>query len=937
MHSGDRLSPRFNPLVSMVFSHRFFRNILCGGLFFGLSFTLVAQQAGLRGKVVDLHSGKGLPGVLVKFEDGGAEVLSDSAGIFFLRFYWPRTHVNCQLSLKGYITRTFTNLDVSRGLDLGKVTMEPEGGPIYEENLIPLSETDVFEEDVIEGSSGFLQASRDIFLNRAAFDFSPAFFRIRGYDNRNAAVFLNGIPMNRFSNGRPQWNTWGGLNDVTRNQQYSIGLQPLEAGFGGIMGTTAIQITPAAVRKGFRLTVSASNRNYAGRLMATYNSGMGSGKWGFLTSVSKRAAGQGYMQGTPYDAYSVLGAIAYRPTPQHEVTLVGIYASNLRGRSSALSAETLSLGGRLYNPYWGWQKGKVRNSRMRYIAEPFIALRYDYSGSSFRYTMAGAYREGIQFGTRLSYFNAPNPDPVYYRNLPSFYWNGPVGPNLQSAEAARKGFENSSQIDWEALYSINARGNPGQEASYILQADSAEEKQFSVNTFGAWEVARGWQIRAGALLQQSTIQNYGRLDDLLGAAYHGDADPFSGMRNDLEGVMEKKVGDRIGYDYTIGVSQWQTFLSLEASGAKWTAFLSGHAGKMKYQRTGNFRNEKYPDTSLGAGKDKGFAGYGVKSGLTYQITGRHWIAVNGVLLQRPPVLRNTFINPRERHEFVEKLQSERLTSAEVSYFLRGTVLTSRLSGYYTRIMDQSKVNFFFSDTGYGSGFIQEVATGIDVLHKGVELGLELDLTPAVQLSTVVALGEFTYASDPDLSIYFQPGERPGDLDQAGGTLALGPAGMKGNPFSAGPSRAFSIGLHYRGPSYWWIGTTLNYLSGQYPSPSFLRHTASFLLDPETGVESEGILREAYPKSVEPVMLPPVYLVNLLGGKSWKKGPHYVSLFLSVANLLDAFYLSGGYQSGRNGHLKQWYDDHLSGNPSFGTRYWPGFGRTFFLNLSWSFI
>ncbi len=937
MHGGDRLSPRFNPSVPMVFSHSFFRNLLCGGLFFGLSFTLAAQQAGLSGKVVELHTGKALPGVLVKLEDEGGEVLMDSAGIFFLRPKRPRTHINCEFSLPGYTTRTFTNLDVSRGLDLGKVTMEPEGEPAFEENLIPLSETDVFEEDVIEGSSGFLHASRDIFLNRAAFDFSATFFRIRGYDNRNAAVFLNGIPMNRFSNGRPQGNTWGGLNDVTRNQQYSIGLQPSEVGFGGIMGTTAIQISPATVREGFRLTLSASNRNYAGRLMATYNSGLGSGKWGFLTSVSKRAAGQGYMQGTPYDAYSVLGGIAYRPSPRHEVTLVGIYASNLRGRSSALSAETLALGGRLYNPYWGWQEGKVRNSRMRYIAEPFIGLRYHYSGSALRYTIAGAYREGIQFRTRLSYFNAPNPDPVYYRNLPSFYWNSPVGPNLQSAEAARKGFGNSSQIDWDALYSINARANPGQEASYILQADSADEKQFSVNTFGAWDFARGWRIRAGSLFQQSTIQNYGRLDDLLGAAYHQDADPFSGTSNDLEGRLEKKEGDRIGYDYNIGISQWQSFLSLEASGAKWTAFLGGQAGNIQYQRTGKFRNEKYPEASLGPGKRRGFADYGVKGGLTYQITGRHWLAVNGVLMKRPPVLRNTFINPRERHGFVENLQSERLASAEVSYFLRGTVITSRLSGYYTRVMDQSKVNFFFSDTGYGSGFIQEVATGIDVLHKGVELGLELDLSPAVQLSTVVALGEFTYASDPDLRIYFLPGDQPGDLQQAEGTLALGPAALKGHPFSAGPSRALSIGLHYRGPAYWWIGTTLNYLSGQYPSPSFLRHTPSFLLDPETGVESEGIFRESYPKSVQPVILPPVYLVNLVGGKSWKKGPHYVSLFLSVANLLDAFYLSGGYQSGRNGNLKQWYDDQLSGNPSFGTRYWPGFGRTFFLNVSWSFL
>jgi hypothetical protein len=252
-------------------------------------------------------------------------------------------------------------------------------------------------------------------------------------------------------------------------------------------------------------------------------------------------------------------------------------------------------------------------------------------------------------------------------------------------------------------------------------------------------------------------------------------------------------------------------------------------------------------------------------------------------------------------------------------------------------MDQAGVSFFFSDTGYGSAFLQEIATGVDVLHKGLELGLELDLSASVQFSAAVAVGDFTYASDPDLRVYFFPGDQPGDIPGAGGSLSLGPAALKGKNFSAGPSRAYSVGLNYRGQSYWWVGTTVNYLSGHYPSPSLLRHTQSFLIDPETGRQVNEILKAEHSRAIDQQALPSVFLVNLIGGKSWKKGPHYISLFLSVANLLDAFYLSGGYQSGRNGNLKQWYQDQLSGNPSFGTRYWPGFGRTFFINLSWSFL
>ena len=32
---------------------------------------------------------------------------------------------------------------------------------------------------------------------------------------------MNGVPMNKFYNGRPQWSNWGGLNDLMRNQEFN--------------------------------------------------------------------------------------------------------------------------------------------------------------------------------------------------------------------------------------------------------------------------------------------------------------------------------------------------------------------------------------------------------------------------------------------------------------------------------------------------------------------------------------------------------------------------------------------------------------------------------------------------------------------------------------------------------------------------------------------
>jgi hypothetical protein len=162
------------------------------------------------------------------------------------------------------------------------------------------------------------------------------------------------------------------------------------------------------------------------------------------------------------------------------------------------------------------------------------------------------------------------------------------------------------------------------------------------------------------------------------------------------------------------------------------------------------------------------------------------------------------------------------------------------------------------------------------------------------------------------------------------------ADIKGIKRAAGPSRAVSLGFHYRDPSYWWTGVTVNYLADQYADLSFLRYTTSFRLDPETGKEFSGVSQDEIGQALRQEPLPPVYLMNLTGGKSWRRGSHYVSLFFSISNLLDAFFLSGGYEQGRNGNYGQWFGDQLSGTPSFGPKFWPGFGRTFFVNLSWSF-
>ena len=47
---------------------------------------------------------------------------------------------------------------------------------------------------------------------------------IRGFDQRNIAVLVDGVPVNDMENGQVYWSNWDGLGDITRYMQVQRGL-----------------------------------------------------------------------------------------------------------------------------------------------------------------------------------------------------------------------------------------------------------------------------------------------------------------------------------------------------------------------------------------------------------------------------------------------------------------------------------------------------------------------------------------------------------------------------------------------------------------------------------------------------------------------------------------------------------------------------------------
>ncbi|MCB0458754.1 MAG: TonB-dependent receptor [Flavobacteriaceae bacterium] len=894
-------------------------------------FTFNAQTLStIKGSVVDAQSQQPLPNVTVTVNETAISTFTDANGNFTLSNV-PTGNQVVQVSLDRYETQSFpVTVEEGKEIDLGAILLFVDLSVVEEDSgLISLTEDDLNDDDSrAENTAGLLQSSKDVFENRAAFDFSQAFFRIRGYDSQNAMVLVNGLPMNKMFNGRPQWNNWGGLNDVTRNQELSSGLSASNLTFGEILGSTNISTRASLYRPGLRISGSYSNRTYAGRLMATYSSGLQNDKIAYTFSASRRWAEEGFIDGSLYDAYSLFAALEYKLNEAHSLNATAIYAPNKRGGVSAITEREFNAMGRTYNPYWGYQEGDIRNSRIRDIKEPIFILSHFYEGERTTLTTSVAYQFGSQGRSRLDYANAPNPAPNYYKYLPNLV--------------------NKPQIDWASLYNANQNTvnlPDAGKARYTLYEDRTDDDLFTISSVMNTVVDDNFTLDVGASFRNLSSDNFATPIDLLGADYYADVNTFTlingqPLRYDAEGEINKGIDDRIKYNYLINSNQINAFTQFRFTYDKADFFIGGSYTNTSHQRDGKFLNESFPNSSLGKSEKLTFDDFAVKGGVTYKITGRHLLQLNGAYLTKAPTIRNSFVNSRENNFVVPDLESEKITSGEASYIIRTPKLKSRLTGYYTDFIGGTETNFYYTendltgitvDDGATGDFIQETLVDVDRRHVGFEFGLEYQITPTIKASAAAAYGEHYYSDNATLYV---------SNDQSLAPNLFGEAYIKNYRVANGPQQAYSIGIEYRDPHYWWVSATGNYLSNTYVDVSAISRTDSFFTNPDSpfGHPFDNIDDDLARQLLTQEEFDSYYLVNLAAGKSWRKKGTYISLFASVNNLFDETFRTGGYEQSRTANYQAMVDDNANGtaNRDFGNKYWYGFGRTYFINLAVSF-
>ena len=895
----------------------------------------VWSQQMLTGYVM-LEDSQDFGGVTIRIEGSNRFSETNKNGQF-----WMEVSSNTKLTLiferKGYRTN-IKEINVEElDLDIGPVILQPVSEIKSKLNTVVLTDDDLLEDgDRQDYTAGLFQGSRDEYLKAAAYNFSQTWFKLRGVDASYSSYLINGIEMNKFLNGRPQWSNWGGLNDAFKNQNNSVGLAWSDQAFGGVLGVTSMSARASDFANFKKVSLASTNRSYTGRIMATYSSGMNENGLSFVISGSGRYAKEGFLDGTPYNSWSAFAAIEKSFNSTSSINLTAFVSSNSRGKSSPNTDEVYDLRDYKYNSYWGLQNGKIRNSRMRKVMEPVLMLSYHHKSEKSDLTATVSYQFGAVENSRLGYFNAENPDPTYYKKLPSYYLSDSENPDYANAYLATEEIQRNGQINWSDMYDAN---HTNESSLYYLYKDLNEDSSIGLSLSYNLNLKNGKRWLSGVRFRRMNSRNFAEMEDLLGGSHFVDLNQYgegNGIQNDLNNPdREILVGDDFQYNYDIIAQETKIFTQFESLQNKVEYFLAGEGVVSNTYRVGNYKNGSYEENSFGKSESISLTGFSFKGGVTYKYNGRNLITINGAVLTRIPPLQNLFANQRVSNKIIPNIESESILAGDVTYRYRSSEFQGRLTAYYLGFKNGIESSFFFAQgiLGDEADFVHEILTGVEKLNTGLELSLSYQITDAIKIFGAGTFAQYLYTNNPN--IFLESESFP--LEE----VNFGKVYLKNVKQGNTPQRAYSLGFEYRDNDFWWFQTNANYLSHNYLDVAPLLRTDNFYLDsdgvpftnedtglPVTQTEIQELLRQEQFDSV--------FLVNLVGGKSWRINDSYAGFFMVVNNVLGAVFKSGGFEQGRKANYPELKKDKDLDTPLFAPKYWYGSGTSYYLNVYYRF-
>lgn len=645
---------------------------------------------------------------------------------------------------------------------------EEQKASLTTESAFTFTEAQLGEDDDMSQNVTIINSNNNLYASKVGYLFSPMRYRYRAFNQKFNDVYINGVLANDMETGQFRYSMVGGLNQQTRGVEYALPFEDNKFAVSNMAGSNNYNFRPAQMASGNRVTLSAANRNYTARAMYTYNSGLNAKGWAYSFNLTYRWADMNtsYVDGTFYNAWSYFLGVQKVFNDHHSLALSTWGNPTERASQGASTDEMYHLANdRYYNPYWGWQGGKRRNSRVVNDFAPSAVLTWDWTideNTKLTTSLLGKY--SMYKSTKLNYNNSDNPQPDYWKLMPSNYFDvwdesdeynrtQQCLDNFNTAYYYLSGSQRNRQIDFDKLiYSNRMVTAQGGDVMYYIQAKHNDALTLNLSSTLNMQIDKNKTWNLGLMAGTNKGRHYQTMEDMLGGyRFHNIntyalgtyADNDIRVQYDLNNPNATVAeGDKFGYDYAILVDKLVGWTSFAMTTGKLHLMAAAKMSGTAMARDGKMRNGMAADNSYGRSRHAQFLDGGGKLGLNYTIGRGHTITVGLGAETKAPTASTAFAAPEINNDFVVDLKNEKILSADLGYHFQTSWLKLNINGYYSRINDATEwQNFYYDDI---NSFSYVSLTGQDKEYYGIEGGARVKITPAFDITL---LGTYTEAKN----------------------------------------------------------------------------------------------------------------------------------------------------------------------------------------------
>ena len=593
---------------------------------------------------------------------------------------------------------------------------------------------------------------------------------VRGFNQRNVAVMINGVPQNDMENGWVYWSNWDGVGDATTSIQMQRGLSAVNLATPSIGGTMNIITDPASHEKGGKVKQEVGEGGFL-KSTINYNSGLMLDDKLAVSGTIVRKTGDGFIDGTWTDAWAYYLGTSYQMNDDHRFELYAIGAPQRHGQNlykQNIATYSQELAGSIdgYNDSAYVEGEKFEHEAGRFFNQNVAPIDPDYKGQQYWY-MYGARttdRYSSNFlNERENFFHKPLVNLNHFYDINEdmrlssvLYWSGGSGGGTGTYGSVSRtpaiegnAWYSSSPWMWDWNAEIEQNSANVDSAFSDVENRSTGILRNSINrqnTYGLisklnYDVSDELEVQIGIDWRTAGIEHAREVRDLLGGDYYVDyADD-----NASDGKVVR-LGDIIAYHNETTVNWLGAFLQGKYDTEKINLYGMGGISTIGYTYEDHFALNVDEDgnTIDNFVEAPSITTFQVKGGARYNLDDRLSTFVNAGYVQKPPILDNVIdydgnvsTNP----------DNEKFISTEVGGEYRSDLVAIKGSYYNTQWKDRNLTKSV--TTGQGDSGDTDIIylTGVDQSHSGFEIESKVALHEMVDLDLAVSIGDWYFDGD----------------------------------------------------------------------------------------------------------------------------------------------------------------------------------------------